>query len=278
MRTLIMILVLLAGNFELQALERQRGPVTVPVGDFADWKVPEGHFWFPPSELAEFFSTTHTLAQGDELGVLGRGGDQFYALVVRFEAVGKVADPAHDVTDAYLGKFNSDLDAENAKRAAIQAPQVGRSVWAEGPSYDAKTGRLTFCVLMSQVDKGVPSTVANYCVELFGKRGVVKLTVVCEEAAFAAVKADVQGVLDGFQFRPGEGYFDADSAGSKTSGNGTAPGSPFSLLKIQLIGGALVAVYLLWKKRAGAKRARLEELRAQSRAGQASPPSSEAPQ
>lgn len=256
----------------LPALERQVGPVNVPVGDFADWQVPEGHFWFPPSQLPEFFNASHTLSEGDELGVLGRGGDQFYALIVRFDPVGKVADPATHLNDLYLEDLNRGLDAQNAKRAAFNGPQIGRIVWGAAPSYDLKTGRLTFSTLMDQVDHGVQSTVANYGVELFGKRGVVKMTVVCDQNALAAVAADVQTVLDGFQFRPGEGYFDAEGTAAKAPGEPAAPGQPFSLFKFQLLGGALVAVYLLWKKKADAKRARLEELRAQSRAGQTPPP------
>lgn len=231
---LLAALVVLSGG--LWALERQVGPVKVPVGDVGEWQVPEGHFWFPPSELPEFFRSTKTPSKGDELGVLGRGGDQFYALVVSFDTVGSVTDPAHYVNESFLDDLRAGVVADNAKAVATQGPQIGQVDWGQSPLYDPKTGRLSFSVRMQQNDRGTSSVVVNHYVNLFGKRGVLRCTVVCTEASYDDVKADVDRVLDGFQFS-------------------AEPEPPFSLFKLQLLGGALVLAYFVWKKRADAKKA-----------------------
>jgi uncharacterized membrane-anchored protein len=199
--------------FAAFAVPSQPGPGTFALGEMADITIPDGYNWVARDSAQAFLAEIKCQAQGDELGVLVHALVPPYNAVFQFEPIGFVKNPALPVNAAealqVLMRGDDASDAQRERQGLSRQKILG---WAKEPAYESRNGRLKWSLRLEETDAGGSLYPASLHARMFGREGVMKVTLACQPAALENVASDLDGLLNGFAFREGKRWEDAVEA------------------------------------------------------------------
>jgi uncharacterized membrane-anchored protein len=211
------------------------------LGTLATLEVPEGFRFTGGPGTIKLMEAYGNLTSGTELGYIAPHDLGWFA-VFEFDDCGYVKDDEKDKLDAgaILKQLKEGQEAANkelAKRGMGTLEVVG---WKTPPFYNAETKNLEWAIRLRSSEGG---EVVNYKTKLLGRRGVMDVVLVCDEAAMDAIVPQYQKLLKGFSYKQEESY------ASFTKGDKIAE---YGLTGLIVGGGLLVAAKTgllakLWK-------------------------------
>ena len=228
----------------------------VTIGDnLATIELPEGYHYLQSQEAR--FVVEKVWGNPPDQGVLGlvvppKQEDAFdWAIVVTFDPTGYVKDDdakSNDYTKI-LGDMQESLKQENPERKKQGYPTIELLGWAEAPQYDSQTHKLFWARRMQF--EGAKGITLNYDIRVLGRKGVLILRAVADDAQLKMVAENSKSVLAKTAFTSGNRYEDfSSSSGYKVAEYGIAglitgavllkTGLLKLLIKPLIIGGAVL--------------------------------------
>ncbi len=211
------------------------------LGSIAEIQVPSGYRFTGTPGTVKLMEMYGNLTNGSELGYISPLGMEWFA-VFEFDDCGYVKDDEKDKLDAaaileQMKEGQKKANEELSKRGMSTLEVVG---WQTPPFYNTATNNLEWAIRLRSSDG---SEVLNYKTKLLGRRGVMDVVLVCDEAEMPAVLPEYQKLLGGYAFKKEESY------ASFTKGDKVAE---YGLTGLILGGGLLVAaksglLAKLWK-------------------------------
>ena len=146
-------------------------------------------------------------ASGKEAGIVFAGNkNERWFIVFQYLADGHVNDDQHTMdADALLASLQASNVARNEERKKVGAKTGQLKGWYEDPHYDSRTHTLRWAVMAAQ-DGG--DEWVNYKAIIFGRVGMMVLTVIESPDDFPKLKPKLEEVLTGFSFTKGNAYGD----------------------------------------------------------------------
>jgi len=191
-----------AGKAEIKFIV---GPATVPIGDDAEIKVPDGWRFVPKESMKEFDEKTKNLYNDQELGVLLApqnlaGG--FWAFF-DFDWTGYIKDAASEKLDAddmwtSMVKNNATANEERQKLGYPTSEMIG---WVLQPKYNPQNQRLEWAY---KFHSKYGDTI-NYATRILGRKGVMRVTVV-PMGSLDKMYPQLDRALAGFDYKTGSRY------------------------------------------------------------------------
>jgi uncharacterized membrane-anchored protein len=187
----------------MEPLDLVEGPLTADLGEIAEVEVPEGYRFAPQEEAKTLLEWMGNPLSGGELGlVLPEEGEWF--LVFEFAPVGFVRDDEKDSLDAdelleTLREGNDRANRERKRRGWQQLELLG---WEQPPRYNPETHHLEWATRSSNGE----ALVVNHNTRVLGRRGVMEVTLVCDEATFPTALPPARDLLGGFGYQKGHTY------------------------------------------------------------------------
>lgn len=192
-----------AGRAEIQFIE---GPAKADVGDQGVLEIPKGWRFVPKESMEEFDKASENLYSPDELGVLLapkglKGG--FWAFF-QFEDIGYIKDAASE-------KMDPDQMWETMTKSSVQAnkareekgwPAMEMARWEKKPEYNPQTQRLEWAIWFKSGGKEF----LNFNTRLLGRKGVMRVTLVPNDAPLETVLPQFNEVVRTFEYNPGNKY------------------------------------------------------------------------
>lgn len=174
------------------------------IAGIAEIIIPEGFRFAGPKDTVTLLKLKTNLINGNELGYLAPKDDSWYVLF-QFDACGYVRDDERDGLDAdgILTDLRDQQDAANRDLRRRNLDTLEILGWQRPPSYQTGTRNLEWAVRLRTSD-GVE--VVNHYTKLLGRRGVMDVVLVCDEARMPATVPIYRKLLDGFSFKPEEAY------------------------------------------------------------------------
>lgn len=198
------------------------GPATVPLGQVAELKLPEGFQFVGPDSLDKFYSLTRNVRSGNEVGVLlsPAGWTMFFD----YDDVGYVKDSDKDELDAgkLLATMSENQEAANADRKGRGWDEMKLKGWATAPHYDTKTNNLKWAINLASSRDGFREVWINESIRLLGRGGVMNVTLVSDTAEFKRAELEADRMLaESFFYVEGQKYAEFKS-GDKIAQYGLA--------------------------------------------------------
>jgi uncharacterized membrane-anchored protein len=198
------------------------GPHTGALGTHAQIAVPEGSYFLDAAATRAFLHATENVPSGDELGAVlqKKADDQVWFAIFTFSDEGYVDDSDKDAIDAaaLLASMRKGTDAANEERKKRGWTPFNLDGWHTPPFYDPATHNLTWAIRGSS--PGETPTI-NHSVRLLGRRGVMSVQLVADQAGIADTTREFDTLLEGFAYQPGERYAEFRT-GDKMAGYGLA--------------------------------------------------------
>jgi len=211
------------------------------LGSIAALQVPTGYRFTGGPGTIELMKAYGNLTSNQELGYISPLDMSWFA-VFEFDSCGYVKDDEKDKLDAnkILEQLKAGQEAANkelTKRGMATLQVVG---WQTPPFYNPQTKNLEWAI---RIRSGDGSEMVNYKTKLLGRRGVMDVVLVCDEARMGEVVPAYQELLKGYSFNKEESYA-AFSKGDKIA--------EYGLTGLIVGGGLLVAaksglLAKLWK-------------------------------
>lgn len=218
-----------------------RSEGTGELGAIAGIQVPEGYRFTGSAGTIQLMEMYGNLTNGSELGYIAPTDMGWFA-VFEFDPCGYVKDDEKDELDAdrileQMKEGQAAANEELSKRGMSTLEVLG---WQTPPFYNTATNNLEWAVRLASSDG---SQVVNYKTKLLGRRGVMDVVLVCDEADMGTVVPAYQNLLKGYAFKQDESYA-AFRQGDKIA--------EYGLTGLILGGGLLVAaksglLTKLWK-------------------------------
>jgi uncharacterized membrane-anchored protein len=160
---------------------------------------------------------------GRELGVIlnpGEGDGHPWFALFSFSGEGYVDDSDRDKidADALLTSMKEGTERDNEERKKRGWTPFVLEGWQTKPYYDAKTNNLTWAI--RGASPGETATI-NHSVRLLGRRGVMSVALVADQAGIASTTDDFNQLLAGFSYNAGQRYAEFRQ-GDKMAGYGLA--------------------------------------------------------
>ncbi len=195
-----------ATNAHTQQLTWQPGPATAPIGiDLAQIVVPDGYLYLGRAGTEALMELTENPLTGmEQATVTSASEESFWFLVFEWDEMGYVDDSeGHELdTDEIMREIRrgtAEANKERERRGWTTMSIVG---WHEPPHYDRVTHNLTWSTIIeSEGERGT-----NHIVKLLGRRGVMTATLVSPVDELARATKEVDQLLAGYSFRPGNTY------------------------------------------------------------------------
>jgi uncharacterized membrane-anchored protein len=200
-------------------IKLQSGPVTVPLGQTAEIKLPAGYHFVGKDSLDRFYELTQNMRSGTEVGVVLAPG---YMLYFDYEEVGYVKDEDKDKLDAekLLKSMTEGQDEANEERKKRGWDQVKLTGWATKPYYDPKTNNLKWALNLTSSQDNYKEVWINESIRLLGRGGVMNVTLAAGTPAFKAAEADADKLLaESYTYVAGQKYAEF-KAGDKIAAYG----------------------------------------------------------
>jgi len=174
------------------------------LGARAEIEVPAGYRFTGGPGTIKLMEAYGNLTNGQELGYISPDDMGWFA-VFEFDDCGYVKDDEKDKLDPeailkQLQEGQKAANAELAKRGRSTFEVVG---WHTPPFYNTTTKNLEWAIRLRSSDGG---ETINYRTKLLGRRGVMDVVLVCNEAAMPTIVPEYQRLLTGFAFKPEETY------------------------------------------------------------------------
>jgi uncharacterized membrane-anchored protein len=188
------------------ALPWQQGPMTARIGsNLAEISLSDEYIFLDADGTRSLLELTQNPVSGSELATVAPASDdQSWFLIFEFEDIGYVPDDEKGKLDAddILESIRAGNEAANEERRKRGWAPMSIVGWHEPPHYDERTNNLSWAIIgESQGHRTI-----NRMVKLLGRRGVMTTTLVCSPENLDASIAQVDGLLDGYSYRPGNTY------------------------------------------------------------------------
>lgn len=207
------------------------GPKTVPLGNVAELKLPEGAHFVGPDSIKLYYQLTQNQPSGKEVGVLLA---KTYSLYFDYDASGYVKDDDKKELDAdkLMKAMTENEDAANEERKRRGWDEIKLKGWATKPHYDEKTNNLKWAINLSSSQDKFQEIFLNESIRLLGRGGVMNVTLVTDAKGFKAAEVEAEKLLtSNFAYVDGQKYSEF-KAGDKVAAYG---------LSALVLGGAVGA-------------------------------------
>ncbi|MDP0499157.1 MAG: DUF2167 domain-containing protein [Verrucomicrobiales bacterium] len=211
------------------------------LGQRATLQVPAGYQFTGNDGTVKLMEAYGNLTSGAELGYLSPDDMSWFA-VFEFDDCGYVSDDEKDKldADAILKQLRAGQQAANKELSARGMTTLQVVGWHTPPFYNPTTNNLEWAIRLMD-SEGSP--ILNYKTKLLGRKGVMDVTLVCDESQISTIIPEYQNLLTGYSFTQEESYA-AYRKGDKIA--------EYGLTGLILGGGLLVAaksglLAKLWK-------------------------------
>ncbi len=199
-RRLLLLISIASFGQTVPEIHWQFGPLTADIGAGSRLRLPKGMIWADGGEARRFLEFTGNPPVGNETGVAGPPGLDWFAVVSwrPYSSLGfEARNPKPEEIAAAIQAGSASANRERSDRGRETLEVVD---WAMKPSFDPRTGRLEFR-LRTQESGG--RRVENRFVYFAGKRGVLEIELVTQEGT---VTSGFEQLLGGIGWRAGEQY------------------------------------------------------------------------
>jgi uncharacterized membrane-anchored protein len=201
---------------KMRALDWVKGPATVSADGNAKLAVPEQYVYLDMRNTSKFLELQHNLGDGREVMVAPR--DLQWVAYLEFADEGYVKDDEKIDAPALLKTLKENTEAANEERKRRGWGVLHVVDWATPPVYNTATKRLEWATTLESQDgrRGV-----NFFTKILGRRGYTSVTLVTNPDNLSPAETNLDKVLTGYAFNPGETYGDWRS-GDKVAKYGLA--------------------------------------------------------
>lgn len=202
------------------AFKSEESPVLAKMGGMAEMDLPAGYRFVDQANCAAFMEDTGNFPSGDELGIVISTSAPKWFAIYEFEDTGYIKDAAGEKMDAdeILKGLQEGTEAANEERKKRGWSEIHVVGWESPPAYNPETQRLEWAIKASSSESG---DLVNSFTRVLGRKGVMKVTVVCDTADLPAVRQEFQGRMQAFNFTAGNKYAEYKS-GDKVAAYGLA--------------------------------------------------------
>lgn len=226
------------------------GPKTVPLGNVAELKLPEGAHFVGPDSIKLYYQLTQNQPSGKEVGVLL---GKTYSLYFDYDASGYVKDDDKKELDAdkLMMAMSENEDAANEERKRRGWDEIKLKGWATKPHYDEKTNNLKWAINLSSSQDKFQEIFLNESIRLLGRGGVMNVTLVTDAKGFKAAEVEAEKLLtSNFAYVDGQKYSEF-KAGDKVAAYGLSAlvlgGAGIAAAKLGWLGAFGVWIGKAWK-------------------------------
>ena len=226
------------------------GPKTVPLGNVAELKLPEGAHFVGPDSIKLYYQLTQNQPSGKEVGVLLA---KTYSLYFDYDASGYVKDDDKKELDAdkLMMAMSENEDAANEERKRRGWDEIKLKGWATKPHYDEKTNNLKWAINLSSSQDKFQEIFLNESIRLLGRGGVMNVTLVTDAKGFKAAEVEAEKLLtSNFAYVDGQKYSEF-KAGDKVAAYGLSAlvlgGAGIAAAKLGWLGAFGVWIGKAWK-------------------------------
>ena len=188
----------------LEGLPQLLGPADGKLGSEATLKIPAGTtFLFEERALAKFYELTGNIKSAQVRGVL-LPADRSWFVTFKFADDGYVSDEDKDDLDAtkILESLQKGQEEGNRHRVAQGLDALTLTGWQTPPKYDSATHNLEWGIKVHAKS----GDNVNYEIRLLGRRGVMSVTLIADEAQIDSLLPTIRSLLQGYAFVTGEDY------------------------------------------------------------------------
>jgi uncharacterized membrane-anchored protein len=187
-------------------LDWQRGPGTAPIGsELSEIDLDENYVFLDAAGTRMLMELTENPQSGQELATVAPVTDQEqWFLVFEYDESGYVSDEERDDldADAMLESIRKGAEASNEERRKRGWDTLEIVGWHERPHYDLLTNNLKWAI----IGESAGHRSMNRIVKLLGRRGVMTATLVASPEELPVAIPQVDALLEGYRYRPGNTY------------------------------------------------------------------------
>ena len=222
------------------------GPGVGKLGSMAQIEVPAGFIFLDGKTTRAMMKKSGDPVSGEEVGFM-RNTNGDWAVYFEFSDIGYVKDDDKDKLDAakLLASYQrGTAEGNKAREAAGRAP-IEIVGWDQEPKYDPESHNLTWCLRATSAGHAF----VNFNTRLLGRKGVMKVILVCDPDNLPKTMPEFSGVLAKHKFQTGESYAEY-RPGDKVAKYGLAAlvlgGAAVGAAKLGLLSGLLPFLKKLW--------------------------------
>lgn len=202
------------------------------LGSWAQVAIPQGYRFTDgngASKMLEFYGNPPS---DGYVGMLATERLEEHSIIFEFDESGYVKDDEKDKldADAMLESLQEGTIAGNERRRELGLEEMETVGWAVPPRYNEKTNNLEWATKLRS--KATGDTTINHNTRLLGRKGVMKVTLLCSPEELEPLLPRYQQLLTGF------GYVDGEKYAQYTSGDKVAK---YGLTALVAGGGAFAA-------------------------------------
>ncbi len=233
------------------------GPKQVDISSLAKLDLPATYRFLGGDDTRKLLSAMQNIPSKREVGFVSPDDINQWFAVFEFDDTGYVKDDEKGSldADAILSSLKEGNDAANEERKSRGWTTIDIVGWQIKPHYDEATHNLEWATKAKGSDG---STSINVNTRILGRKGVMRVTLVCDPEKLDASLVDFKKTLGGFDYQTGERYAEY-KAGDKLAEYGltalVAGGAGVVALKTgllakfwKLIVAGVVAVGAFFKK------------------------------
>ena len=129
-----------------------------------------------------------------------------WGIVLRYEAIGHVADGARERTNfpALITLLKAQAERLNGARRAAGYPNAELLGWASLPNYDLARHVLQWGMVLQIA--GNPARTLNYEIRMLGRRGVLSMSIVANANQFPEIQQRIPGIVNMVSWAAGAEY------------------------------------------------------------------------
>ncbi len=223
------------------------GPGLGQLGKVAQIEVPAGFVFLDAPATRAMIKQRGDRVSGEETGFLqSTNGD--WAAYFEFSAIGYVKDDDKDQLDAakLLDSYRKGTAEGNKDRDAAGRPPIEIVGWDQEPKYDPATQNLTWCLRATSAGQAF----VNFNTRLLGRKGVMKVVLVCDPQDLGRALPAFHGVLASHKFQTGESYAEykaGDTVAKYGLGALVLGGAAVGAAKLGLLGPVILFFKKAWK-------------------------------
>jgi uncharacterized membrane-anchored protein len=185
---------------KMRALDWVKGPTTVAVEGNANLAIPDRYVFLDARNTAKFVELQHNLGNGKEVMVAPQ--DMHWMAYLEFSDEGYVKDNEKIDAPALLKTLKENTEAANTERQRRGWSPLHVVDWARPPAYNTTTKRLEWATILDSQD----GRAVNFSTKILGRRGHTSLIMVTDPDSLGRSESDLDSVLTGYAFKPGETY------------------------------------------------------------------------
>jgi uncharacterized membrane-anchored protein len=228
------------------------GPKKLALGHDLELALPEGFRYLDPKQSRQVLEKMGNFHNESILGIVVPADEKKdYFVTIDYADEGFVKDDDEIDKDAILDAMKEGQEEANKERVRRGFEPLVLDGWAEPPSYDKASHHLVWALRLH--DSKAESI--NFPTRILGRKGYVRVNLVCGPENFAASKADMPQLLAATAFAKGAQYGDFNPSTDKVAEVGLVAlitgGVALKLVKVGLLAkfwSVIVAGALALKK------------------------------